>query len=135
MTLELLRIGNALDLPSLAAGCVVGGQVRTAGILPLDPTTGEVVEGGIEAQARQALANLVMILDAAGAQLTDVSMVEIYLADIRVDLGPFNRVYAEYFDVHHPPRIAVGVELAWPSLAVELRAVAELVSSDREAEQ
>ncbi|GAB3576259.1 RidA family protein [Amycolatopsis endophytica] len=126
MSTELIRLGNALDhgnLP-LSAAVRMGGTVHTAGILPIDPSTGEVVGETIEEQARIALSNLDTILRGAGSSLDRVGIVRVYLADIVADLDGFNSVYAEFFARHHPARYALGVALAFPSLKVELQAVA-----------
>jgi 2-iminobutanoate/2-iminopropanoate deaminase len=126
MTTELIRVGNALDygkLP-LSAAARMSGTVHTAGVLPIDPATGEVTGGTIEEQARIALTNLDAVLRSAGSSLDRVGIVRVYLADIVADLEGFNSVYAEFFARHHPARYALGVALAFPSLKVELQAVA-----------
>lgn len=126
MSTELISVGNALDhgnLP-LSAAVRMSGMVHTAGVLPIDPTTGEVVGHTIEEQARFALINLMAVLASAGSSLDRVGIVRIYLADIVADLEGFNSVYAEFFARHHPARYALGVTLAFPSLKVEMQAVA-----------
>ena len=126
MSTEVIRVGNALDfghLP-LSAAVRLAETVHTAGVLPVDPSTGEVVGTTIEEQARIALNNLSAILYSAGSALDRVGIVRIYLADIAADLDGFNDVYAEFFARHHPARYALGVTLAFPGLKVELQAVA-----------
>jgi 2-iminobutanoate/2-iminopropanoate deaminase len=123
---ELIRMGNALDLEGfpISAASRAGDVIYTAGILPLDSATGEVVFGDIEVRARRTLENLRLVLEAAGSSLGRVAMVHVFLADAAGDLEGFNAVYQEFFSTHHPPRYAVGARLAWPSLKVEMQAVA-----------
>lgn len=126
MNTELVRVGNALDLGSmpLSAAVRMGETVHTAGVLPIDPFTGEMCGETIEEQARIALTNLGAILQSAGSSLDRIGIVRVYLADIGADLDGFNSVYGEFFARHHPARYALGVSLAFPSLKVELQAVA-----------
>lgn len=126
MRTELIEVGNALDFEGLPLSAAVrmGEAVHTAGVLPIDPVTGQVVGETIEEQARIALTNLDTVLRSAGSSLDRVGIVRIYLADIVADLDGFNRIYREFFARHHPARYALGVALAFPALLVELQAVA-----------
>jgi len=126
MAIDLISVGNALDFGDLPLSAAFrhGDVVQTAGVLPIDPETGTLVGDGIETQARSALNNLHSVLESAGSSLEQVGIVRIFLADIEHDLEGFNRVYAEFFPAHHPARYALGVGLAWPTLKVELQAVA-----------
>ena len=74
----------------------VGGLIFLSGQIPLDPETGELVAGDIEAQTRQVLKNLSAVLEAAGASLDDVVRTTIYLTDL-ADFAVVNRVYGEHF--------------------------------------
>lgn len=97
---------------------VNNGTLYTAQI-PIDQT-GAVVEGGIEAQTRQTLDNLVHTLECAGESLDSVLQVLIYVTH-REDLATVNRVYAEYFNAPYPNRAAVVVAgLAREEMLVEL---------------
>ena len=73
----------------------VNGMVYTSGIIPVVPETGEIPEGSV-AQAKQALANLSNLLEAAGTNMDNVVKTTCFLADI-ADFGAFNEVYAKYF--------------------------------------
>jgi 2-iminobutanoate/2-iminopropanoate deaminase len=102
---------------------VAGGWLWVSGQIPLDPATGELVAGGVEAQARRALANLVTILVGAGSGPDRVVKVTLYLTD----LGAFdavNRVYAEVFPSEPPARVTVEVSRLPRGAAVEVDAVA-----------
>jgi reactive intermediate/imine deaminase len=86
------------------------GLVFASGQLGLDPSTGQLVEGGVEAQARQALANLKAVAEAAGTQLARAVKVNVYLIDM-ADFQAVNSVYSEFFPGEDPPaRAAVAVK-------------------------
>jgi 2-iminobutanoate/2-iminopropanoate deaminase len=88
--------------PIVRAGdwLVVSGQVGISG--------GELVRGGMEAELRQALANLQTLLEGEGASLADVVKTTVFLRHID-DYGPMNDVYVEVFGDHRPARSAVAV--------------------------
>ena len=85
-----------------------GDTVYLSGQIPLDPGTGLLVEGDIDAQARRAFDNLRAVCEAAGGSLDDVVRLGLYLTD----LGQFaavNAVMADYFDAPYPARSTIGV--------------------------
>jgi 2-iminobutanoate/2-iminopropanoate deaminase len=100
-----------------------GALLFTAGQIPLDPRTGEVVGSTIEEQTRQTLENLKNLLDAAGYCLSDVLKVLIFLKRID-DFAGMNRIYSEYFKTNPPARSTVQAEMMNPKLLIELEAVA-----------
>jgi 2-iminobutanoate/2-iminopropanoate deaminase len=87
-----------------------GELVFCSGQVALDPTTGELVDGGVEAQTRQALENLAAVLAAAGSGLERVLRTTVYLRDMG-DFAAMNAVYATYFAGDAPPARAT-VEVA-----------------------
>lgn len=95
-----------------------GDFVFTSGQVGLDPASGKLVEG-VEAQARQALANLAAVLEAAGASFEDVVKTTIFLADMG-DFQTVNMVYAAGFAADPPARSTVQVA------ALPLRALVEI---------
>jgi 2-iminobutanoate/2-iminopropanoate deaminase len=97
--------------------------VFTAGQIPLDPATGKVVEGGIEAQTRQALKNLQAVLESAGAGLDSVMKTTVFLQDIG-EFVAMNEVYKEFFTENPPARSAVQVAALPLGVRVEIEAVA-----------
>ncbi len=104
-------------------GIVAGDLLFVSGQIPLDPDTGELVEGGFEAQVEQVLRNLDAVLTAAGCNRTRVAKVTVFLTD----LGRFaemNAVYERYFGDHRPARAAVEVSALPRGAAVEMEAVA-----------
>ncbi len=99
-----------------------GGLVFIAGQLGIDPQTGNVVEGGIEAETRQALTNVKHLLEAAGSRLENVLKVTVFLRDI-ADFQKMNAVYAEFFVVNPPARSAFQVGALPRGAAVEIEAI------------
>lgn len=108
-----------------SAGVRAGHLVFTAGQLGLDPESGDLVPGGIEAETRQALNNLRSVLQAAGASLAEVTKTTVFLRDIN-DFSKMNKVYGEFFQENPPARSAVQVAALPKGGAVEIEAVAVL---------
>jgi reactive intermediate/imine deaminase len=99
-----------------------GNTVYLSGQIPLDPATGELVKGDMEAQVRRVFENLGAVLKASGGGFPDVVKVNVYLTD----LGHFalvNKVMAEYFAQPYPARAAVGVASLPKGAAVEIDCV------------
>ena len=103
-------------------GTAFGQLVFTSGQIPLDPATGEVVAGGIEAQSRRALDNLVAVLEAGGCKTTQVLKTTCFLADMG-DFAAFNAVYSEYFGEAAPARSCVAVKTLPRGVLVEVEAI------------
>jgi len=103
--------------------------VRTADLLfcsgqiPLDPASGQVVEGGIEPQAHQVMRNLRGLLEASGSSLDSVVKTTIFLADMN-DFAAVNGAYAEYFDQEPPARSTVQAARLPRDARVEIEAIA-----------
>jgi 2-iminobutanoate/2-iminopropanoate deaminase len=89
-------------------GVRVGNFVYTAGQIALDPATGQLVEGGIEAQTERVLRNLQAVLEAAGSSLDQVVKTTVFLTDM-ADFQAMNGVYGRFFppDQSPPARSAV----------------------------
>jgi reactive intermediate/imine deaminase len=85
-----------------------GATVYLSGQIPLDPDTGLLVEGDIEAQARRAFDNLRAVCEAAGGTLDDVVRLGLYLTDLD-QFARVNQVMSEYFDAPFPARSTIGV--------------------------
>jgi len=86
----------------------VGGTLYLAGQIALDPASGEMVPGGIEAETRQVMDNLGAVLGAAGFSFADVVQSQVFLVDL-AEFPAMNEVYATYFDEAPPARATVGV--------------------------
>jgi 2-iminobutanoate/2-iminopropanoate deaminase len=84
------------------------GFVFLSGQIPLDPSTGELVQGDIATQTRRVLDNLKAVLEGAGTELSKVVKATIYLVDMN-DFAVVNQTYAEYFPDAKPARATVAV--------------------------
>lgn len=102
-----------------------GHMVYTAGQTGLDPTTGEIVPGGVEAETRQVLTNLKNVLEASGSSLGDVVKTTVFLRDM-ADFAKMNAIYGEFFNQNPPARTTVAVAGLPKGGAVEIEAVATL---------
>lgn len=110
---------------AVSTGDGAGAAVYLSGQIPLDPRTGQLVEGGVQAQAEQVLRNLQAVLAAAGLGLGDVVKTTVLLADIN-DFQAVNEVYARYFTGPVLPARAAYAVAALPLGArVEIEAVAQ----------
>ena len=101
----------------------VGDFVFTAGQIPLDPATGQMVEGGIEVQTRQALTNVSAVLEAAGTSLSNVVKTTVFLADMG-EFQAMNGVYAEFFPDAPPARSAVQAAALPLGARIEIETIA-----------
>lgn len=104
---------------------IAGGFVFASGQIAIDPAVGKIVEATIEGQARQVLANVEALLEAAGTDLAHVVKTTCFLAHIE-DFAAFNAVYAERFGDARPARSAVGVAGLPAGALVEVEVIAEL---------
>jgi len=102
---------------------VHNGLVWVAGLLPVDPETGEKVFGEVEGQVGVILRNLTAILSAAGSAPERVLRATIYVTDIEL-WSRINTVYAEYFGQHRPARTVVPVPELHYGFAIEMDVVA-----------
>ncbi len=102
---------------------IAGEFVWTSGQLGIDPTTGELVPGGIEAETEQVLKNLAAVLEAAGSGLDRVVKTLIFITDMN-QFARVNAVYARYFQEPYPARSTVQVSALPKGAMVEIEAVA-----------
>ncbi len=101
--------------------------VFTAGQLGIDPGTGALVDGGIEAQTRRAVENLRAVLESAGSGLDRVLKTTVFLADMN-DFTEMNAVYGSFFSAPAPARSTVEVRRLPKDALVEIECVAEIPS-------
>jgi 2-iminobutanoate/2-iminopropanoate deaminase len=104
-------------------GIIANGFVYTAGQIPLDPATGELVQGDIAAQTKRVMESLKAILEQAGASLQTVVKTTVFLKSMD-DFAAMNTVYAEYFGDHKPARSTVQAAKLPRDVNVEIEAVA-----------
>ncbi|SMC21721.1 endoribonuclease L-PSP [Desulfacinum hydrothermale DSM 13146] len=124
MALEFVQTDKApAAIGPYSQAVQAGPWVYVSGQIPLVPETGEMVGDDFQAQARQVLANVKAVLEAAGCHLSDVVAVDVFLTD----LGPFqvfNRLYADFFGEHKPARAVVEVSALPKGALLEMKCVA-----------
>jgi len=101
------------------------GMLYASGQIPLDPETGEIVEGGVAAQTKQVLENLKAVVEAGGAEMSSIVKITIYI----VDMGEFatvNEIYGSYFSAPFPARACVQVSALPKGVEVEMDAIVQL---------
>lgn len=113
---------EAFDLP-ISQGVVHGDTLYVSGQTGVDPETNEMVEGGVEAEARMALENIGAILRAAGSSFDDVIKATVFVEDMD-DFEAVNAVYEEFLSEPYPARSAVEVSDLALEFAVEIEAIA-----------
>jgi 2-iminobutanoate/2-iminopropanoate deaminase len=101
----------------------VGSWLFLSGQIPIDPRSGDIIEGDIEVQTRRVLENIKAILENAGFTLGDIVKVTVYLVDLN-DFPRFNKVYSEYFKDKPPARTTVQVAALPRSVRIEIDAIA-----------
>ena len=100
-----------------------GSMVFLSGQIPLDPATGEMVEGGIGAETERVMKNLGAVLQAAGCAFSNVVRTTIYLVDLN-DFQAVNEIYGRSFDTAPPARATVQVSALPRGARVEIDAIA-----------
>jgi 2-iminobutanoate/2-iminopropanoate deaminase len=100
-----------------------GNLLITSGQIPLDPVSGQVVEGGIQAQTTRVMENLMAVLAGGGAALENVVKTTCFLNDMN-DFAAFNEVYQRYFKSDPPARSCVAVDRLPKDVLVEVEAMA-----------
>ena len=99
------------------------GMIFASGQIPIDPSTGEFVSGGIAEQTEQVLKNLSAVLEAAGTDLSNVVKTTVFLADMK-DFVEMNKVYGQYFVSEPPARATVEAAGLPRDALVEIEAIA-----------
>ncbi|QDA31230.1 RidA family protein [Thermococcus indicus] len=107
-------------------GIIAEGRLLfVSGQIPINPETGELVDGDIEEQARVAIENLLAVVEAAGGSAENVVKVTVYIRNMG-DYARFNEVYNRYFSSSKPARAVVEVSNLPKGVAVEIEAIAVL---------
>jgi len=121
MIISTKKAPAAIGPYSQAIDC--GSFIVTSGQIPIDPATGNLVEGDITAQARQSLTNVKAIVEAAGLTMNNVVKTTVFLAHMS-DFSAMNTVYAEFFsEGHYPTRSAVEVGALPKGALVEIETI------------
>ena len=100
-----------------------GNMIFLSGQIPLDPKSGNLIEGDFPAQSRRVFENLRAVLRAAGVDFKNVTRATVYLTDLG-NFQTLNSIYAEYFGSHKPARSTVGVASLPRGAAVEIDLIA-----------
>lgn len=104
-------------------GVLVGSSLYCSGQIGIDPVTGKMVAGGVQAETRQALKNLGAVLQAAGMDYGDVVRATVFMQNMD-DYGKINEVYQQFFKESPPARAAVQVARLPKDVAVEISLIA-----------
>ncbi len=109
MTRQIIETAHAPGAIGTYSQAVrVGNTVYVSGQIPLDPASGQLVSGDIEAEIRRVFENLKAIVQAAGGSFASVAKVTVFLTDL-AHFGKVNEIMATYFERPYPARAAVGV--------------------------
>ena len=107
-----------------------GGFIFCSGSIPLDPETGEIVSDSVGEATERCLLNLQAVLRAAGAELSDIVQVTVYMTDLR-RFEEMNAAYATLFPEDPPARVTVGVAALPKGAMIEIAAVATCGSCEK----
>jgi len=101
----------------------IGSELYCSGQIPLDPQTGEIIDGGVEQQTERVIENIGAVLCAAGCQFADVVKTTIFLVDMK-DFPTVNAVYERYFGASKPARSTIAVAGLPRGARVEIECIA-----------
>lgn len=99
-----------------------GDLIFVSGQVPVDGTTGKIVEGDIQDQVKQCFVNLKKVLDTAGVSFDNIVKSTVYLTDI-ADFKAVNEIYAQYFNAPYPARTAIAVAALPLGAGVEIEVI------------
>ena len=120
MTRRTIQTPNApRAIGPYSQAIAAGGAVWLSGQIGLDPASGELVPGGIEAEARRVFSNLAAVAEAAGAGLAAAVKVTIYLVDFG-DFAVVNKIMQEYFSEPYPARVTIAAAALPRGAAIEV---------------
>jgi 2-iminobutanoate/2-iminopropanoate deaminase len=123
---ETVKTGKApAAIGPYSQGVRSGGFLFCSGQIPLDPSNGKMIEGGIKVQTERVLQNLEAVLTSGGASLRSVVKTTVYLADL-ADFPAMNGVYGTFFPEDQPARATVQVAKLPAGALVEIDAIASL---------
>ena len=100
-----------------------GNFLFISGQIPIDPSTGKLIEGSFEDKVKRVLDNIKAIVEAAGGTLDDIVKVTVYIRDIN-KFSEFNKIYAEYFRSRPPARVVIEVSNLPLNAELEVEAIA-----------
>ena len=117
--------GGAKPLGPYSPGIRAGRLVFASGTTGMDPKTSSLVEGGVAAETRQALANLSKVLEAGGSSIGNVMKTTVFMTNLQ-EFATMNEIYGEVFDTEPPARSTIQVAALPGGASVEIEAIAWL---------
>jgi 2-iminobutanoate/2-iminopropanoate deaminase len=129
MTRKAITAEGAATVGPYSHGVRAGHFVYLSGQTPIDPATGRLLEGDVQAQTAQCFANLFAVLKAAGLTPDHVVKVNVFLTDMN-DFGAMNEVYAKQFEQPFPARTTIGVAALPLGSRIEIEMIARRGRSD-----
>ena len=123
--MKVINTNNAPEaLGPYSHATEINGFLFTSGQIPLN-TDGQIVSDDVQAQTRQVLENLKVVLDAAGSDIESVVKATIFIKDMN-EFQKINEIYGEYFDAHQPARSCVEVARLPKDVKVEIELIAKV---------
>ncbi len=123
MTRHIIQTADApAAIGTYSQAVRAGNTVYVSGQIPLDPATGQLVAGDIDAEIRRVFDNLLAITQAAGGSFDNVSKLSVFLTDL-VHFPRVNEIMATYFEQPYPARAAVGVSALPRGARVEMECI------------
>ena len=124
MTKELITAaGAAKAIGPYSPALKVGNLVFLSGSIPLDPATGQLVDGGIKEQTTRVMENIKALLEAAGTNFANVARTTVFMVDLN-EFAAMNEVYSSYFTAPYPARSTVQVVKLPRDVRVEIDVIA-----------
>ena len=121
----ITAVGAARAIGPYSPALKVGNLLFLSGSIPLDPVSGQLVEGGITEQTRRVMENIKALLAAAGADFSQVARTTVFMTDL-TEFAAMNEVYASYFTAPYPARSTVQVVKLPRDVRVEIDVIAVL---------
>ena len=120
----LIPEGGIKPLGPYSPGIRMGDFIFASGTIGLDPDSGSLVEGGVEAETRQALTNLERVLKAGGSSIRKVLKTTVFMTNLQ-EFATMNAIYGEFFDADPPARSTIQVAALPGGASVEIEAIAQ----------
>ena len=120
---KAITSSGATSVGPYSHGVDADGLIFLSGQTPIDPATGSLVSGGVEAQTRQCFSNLRAVLESGGLSMDNVQKVNVYMTDL-TGFAAMNEVYRQEFSEPYPARTTVGVASLPLGAEVEIELIA-----------